>query len=126
MPIKTEAFLLNFSMYDDSTGALKTGLSPTAQLSKDGAAFAASANSVIEISGGHYKLQLTADEMHAEVIAVEITASGALAVSIEIVTGDAYPIDRAADAVWDVPISAHNEPGSFGKCLDMPVSKVGR
>jgi hypothetical protein len=54
----------------------ETGVTVTATISKDGGAFASCTNSVTEVSGGWYKLTLTAIEMTANSIAVKLTGTG--------------------------------------------------
>lgn len=54
----------------------KTGLTVTVNISKDGAAFAAAAGSVSEISNGWYSMAFTSADMNADNIAVHITATG--------------------------------------------------
>lgn len=86
---KNTAYLLVFPLYDSTTGLLKTGATVTASTSSiDGGAFGATSNSVTEISGGYYSLQLTAGEMNGQVIAVKVTATGALAMTAQITTDD--------------------------------------
>uniref|UniRef100_A0A6H1ZQE5 Uncharacterized protein n=1 Tax=viral metagenome TaxID=1070528 RepID=A0A6H1ZQE5_9ZZZZ len=75
---KNVARTIVFVMVDATDLAtLKTGLTVTAEISKDGGAFAASTNSVAEIGSGFYSLLLTAGEMNANVVAVKCTATGA-------------------------------------------------
>jgi len=63
-PTKGVIFTLVFMMVDSSDHVTpKTGLTVTATISKDGAAFAAATNSVSEISGGWYKVTWTATEI---------------------------------------------------------------
>lgn len=81
------AFLLVFEMYDSTTGLLKTGASVTAStISKDGGSLSASSNSVSEIGGGLYSLQLTGTEMTANAVDVKVTATGALSKTAHITT----------------------------------------
>jgi len=62
---------------DDDKTAL-TGASPTVTISKNGGAFAAATNAVSEISGGFYKVTLTATETNTTgPLAVVATATGA-------------------------------------------------
>jgi len=63
----------------DSTDHIspKTGLAITAQISKDGGAFAGCANAVAEISAGVYKISLTAAEANADIFTLKFTAAGA-------------------------------------------------
>jgi hypothetical protein len=77
-PRRGVAFTIAFLMIDstdDISG--KTGLTVTATISKDGAAFAAATNSVSEVSAGVYKLTLTAAEMSADMIMLKFTGTGA-------------------------------------------------
>lgn len=72
--------LSNFSfLMVDSTDHVtpKTGLTVTAQISKDGGAFAGCTNSVSEISNGVYKINLTQTEMNADIVTLKFTGSGA-------------------------------------------------
>ena len=64
----------------------KTGLTITAQISKDGGAFAACTNSAIEISNGLYKINLTQAEMNVDIITLKFTATGADQRTITIIT----------------------------------------
>lgn len=64
----------------------KTGLTVTAQISKDGGAFANSTNSVSEVANGIYKISLTQAEMNADVITLKFTATGADQRTITILT----------------------------------------
>lgn len=64
----------------------KTGLTVTAQRSIDGAAFAAAANSVVEISNGAYKINLAAADLNGDTIMLRFTATGADDRLITIVT----------------------------------------
>lgn len=86
---KNAAYLLVFPLFDSTTGLLKASASGlAATVSLDGGAFGAATNSVAEISGGYYSLQLTAAEMNAQVIAVKVTATGALSMTATITTDD--------------------------------------
>lgn len=63
----------------DSTDHItpKTGLTVTATISKDGAAFGASSNAAAEVSSGMYKINWIQGEMNADVITFKFTAAGA-------------------------------------------------
>jgi len=77
-PIWGEAFTLDTLLVlasDHVTAA--TGLSPTAQISKDGGAFSSASNSVSEIANGVYSLTLTATEMKSKRLTVLISAATA-------------------------------------------------
>ena len=64
----------------------KTGLTVTATRSLDGAAFAACANAVTEVSNGWYKINLDATDTNANVIAFKFTSAGADATNMLAVT----------------------------------------
>jgi hypothetical protein len=67
-----------FTMVDSTdhiTG--KTGLTVTATRSLDGAAFAACANSVTEISNGAYVIDLAAADLNANTVMLKFSATGA-------------------------------------------------
>lgn len=76
-----------FLMTDSTNHNPATGLTVTAELSKDGGAFAAATNAVTEVANGVYKINLTATEMDADVITLKATASGADQTTISILTG---------------------------------------
>lgn len=63
-----------------------TGLTVTCQLSKDGAAYVNSTNTVTEISSGSYKINFTQAEMNYDIIAVKFTAPTADQKIVVIVT----------------------------------------
>lgn len=69
---------------DDISG--KTGLTVTATRSLDGAAFAACANAVTEVSSGWYKIDLAAADLNANVVALRMTGSGANDTNLTIIT----------------------------------------
>lgn len=78
--VKKNTALANFSFLmvdstDNKTG--KTGLTVTATVSIDGAAFAASTNSATEIENGLYKIDLAAADLNGDVIVLRATATGA-------------------------------------------------
>ncbi|MGP8322386.1 MAG: hypothetical protein ACT6FG_00090 [Methanosarcinaceae archaeon] len=58
---------------DDKTAA--TGKTVSCTISKDGGAFASATNSVVEISAGMYKIDLTQAEMNADVVTLRFTAT---------------------------------------------------
>jgi len=86
--IKKNTALANFMfmMTDSTTNAPKTGLTVTATRSIDGAAFAAAANSVSEVSSGWYKINLAATDVNGTVIALRFSATGANDRDLTIVT----------------------------------------
>lgn len=62
------------------------GKTITAEISKDGEAFAACTNPVAEVSNGFYKIDLTQEEMNADLIALKFTEANCDQRSITIVT----------------------------------------
>ena len=78
--VKKNVELANFEflMLDSSNHvSAKTGLTITAEISKDGGAFAACSNSASEISDGVYKITIAQAEMNADIITLKFTAMGA-------------------------------------------------
>lgn len=76
-----------FFMVDETD--LKTpeaGLTVTATRSLDGAAFAACANAVSEISNGWYKIDLAAADLNGNTVALKFTATGASQRSLTLIT----------------------------------------
>lgn len=63
-----------------------TGRSVTAQRSLDGAAFAACSNGATEIGYGVYKINLTAADTNADMLALRFTAAGADPCNVTILT----------------------------------------
>lgn len=87
--VKKNVELANFMfMMIDSSDHVspKTGLTVTATRSIDGAAFAACANAVAEVSNGWYKITLAAADLNGTTIALKFTATGADQTNIGIVT----------------------------------------
>ena len=79
-PVKATETLWTFKMVDATDFATpETGLTVTAQISKDGAAFGAldGTPAVTEIGSGWYKVTVSADDMDADVILLKASASGA-------------------------------------------------
>lgn len=64
----------------------ETGLTITAQISKDGGAFAAATNAAAEIANGWYAITLTQAEMNADTVLLRFTATGAAARNVQILT----------------------------------------
>jgi len=75
-----------FIMTDSTTHAPKTGVTVTAQRSLDGAALSACTNSVVEISNGLYKLDLSAADLNANSVDLRFTGTSADDVNITIIT----------------------------------------
>jgi len=87
--IQKNVALSNFTFYmvkDDDHVTAATGKTITAQISKDGGAFASCSNSVSEIGSGHYKIDLTQTEMNADIISLKFTADRCDQRAITIVT----------------------------------------
>ena len=79
-----------FYMVDASDGATpETGLTVTAEVSKDGGlSFSAAAGSVTEAGNGAYWFAATAADMNADVVLFKFTATGARAALVSISTLD--------------------------------------
>jgi hypothetical protein len=75
-----------FQMTDSTNHNPATGLTVTAQRSLDGAAFAACANSVVELSNGIYTIDLAAGDLNGDTVFFKFTATGADQLGIAIVT----------------------------------------
>ena len=87
LPKNTALSKFSFTMYDSADHVTpKTGLTVTAEISKDGGAFAAVTDTVTAIANGVYEVDLTAGEMNADVVVLKFTASGADQQTITIVT----------------------------------------
>ncbi len=86
--IKKNVALSNFMflMTDSTNHQPATGLTVSVQLSKDGAAFAGSTNSVTEVGNGWYKINFTQAEMNADFVALRMTATGADTLNISFPT----------------------------------------
>lgn len=81
--------LSNFAFFMVDATDLKTpetGLTVTAQISKDGGAFAGVSDTVEEIGNGFYKVDFAQGEMNATVIALRFTATGAAQTTMTILT----------------------------------------
>jgi len=81
----------------NTSGSPVTGLSPTAQVSKDGGAFGPATNGVASIGLGYYSLVLTVAEMTADVVVVQAASAGATFDGLELHTEADYTSARAAD-----------------------------
>ncbi len=76
--VEKNAQLANFMfLMIDTDGDPVESLTVTCQLSKDGASFVASSNSVSEVGSGIYKITFTAAEMNYDVITAKFSATGA-------------------------------------------------
>lgn len=64
-----------FRMSDSTTHLPKTGVTVTAQRSIDGAAFAACANAVAEVSNGWYKISFAASDLNGDTVALKFTGA---------------------------------------------------
>lgn len=85
--VKKNTALANFSFaMFDAAGDPKAGETVTATRSLDGAAFAACANSVIEIASGGYKITLAATDLNGDVVLLKFTSAGAKTQLITITT----------------------------------------
>lgn len=87
VPTKGSAFTFNFKMVDATDFATpETGLTVTATVSKDGAAFGAAGGTVTEIASGIYKFAASAADMNANYITFKFTATGAAATFVSMIT----------------------------------------
>jgi hypothetical protein len=83
---KNTAFTnFTFPMFD-ADGALATGLTVTGERRIDGGAFAALANSISEVSGGFYSVDLATTDLNGDMITLLMTATGAQPAAIGIKT----------------------------------------
>lgn len=81
------AQLLEFGIFDSTTGDAKTGATLTTTISKDGGAAVATTNSAAEVGAtARYTLQLTSTEMDADVVCIKITGTGVLTTFITVYT----------------------------------------
>jgi len=78
---------LMFTMVLSSDGKTPaTGKTITAQISKDGGAFANCTNAVSEVGQGWYKINLSQAEMNADIVALKFTGTACLQRNMEIAT----------------------------------------
>ena len=85
---KNVEFKLPFAMVLSSDRVTPaTGKTVTVTLSKDSAAFVASANSPVEVSGGFYYIILTAAEMNYKTISLIFAATGCVQRNTILITG---------------------------------------
>lgn len=75
-----------FIMFSETSGDPLPGLEVTATRSIDGGAFAACANSVVEIGSGWYKIDLAATDLDGTAIALNFFASTAERTAATIIT----------------------------------------
>jgi len=88
-PIPKNVALSNlmFTMVLSSDGKTPaTGKTITAQISKNGGAFANCTNAVSEVGEGWYKINLTQAEMNADIVALKFTETDCLQRNMEIPT----------------------------------------
>lgn len=86
--IKRNVALPNFMfvMTSATTHVPTSGLTVSGEISIDGGAFAAFSNSVVEVSDGWYKINITQAETNGAIIAIRFTATGADELPISFVT----------------------------------------
>lgn len=99
VPIKGEACRVTFPIWDNDGDPVADAAGLDSEVSKDGAAFADCVNEAVQIasSSGIYYLDLTAEEMAADTVAIVVKTSTADAKSTVIVL---YPADSA-----DIPVT---------------------
>lgn len=93
----------------------ETGLTPTVQVSKNGAAFAAGAGTVAEVASGVYTYELTAaevDTLGALIVRVTDAAMRTVVQEHQVIAADLYTTVPAA--VWDVAAASHATANTFG------------
>ena len=73
---KDTAYTFTFPMFDSTNHQLVTGKTVSVSYTIDGGALSATSNSVVEISGGFYKISLLAAETNGTQISLKMTASG--------------------------------------------------
>jgi hypothetical protein len=85
---KNTAFsAFTFKMVDATDGySAETGVSVTAQRNLDGSSFAACANSVTEIGGGWYKIDLAASDLNGDMVVLSFTGTGCRETAFQIIT----------------------------------------
>jgi hypothetical protein len=121
-PVKGQAYRITFPIRD-ADGDLVTGAAGLdSEVSKDGGAFVDCTNEATEIASGSgvYYLDLTADEVSADTVAIMVKTSTSGAKTATIIL---YPSE--AGSVWDEASDQHKADGSFGKLIDKPVSQAG-
>lgn len=74
-----------FPMTSASTGALMTGLTVTAQRTLGSGGFSPCANSVTEIGGGFYTINLASTDLNAATVGLLFTASGANSLPVPLI-----------------------------------------
>ena len=85
--IKKGVAVSKFSFYmEDTSGNPATGKTVTVQVTKDGGAFATVSDTVTEISGGWYEVDLSASETNADVFGFKATAPGCKQRNITFIT----------------------------------------
>ena len=73
----------------DSDGEPSTGLTVAGTISKDGGVFASiTPGTVVEISNGMYKIDLSATEMSADILTVRFTSTGASDRLVTLITNE--------------------------------------
>lgn len=129
-PVIGEAYRLYGTIISSATGNPITGglTGVAATISKDGASFASTTNSPVEIgTTGKYYLELTAAEMNATSVWVSVAASNTNAVYDQaciITVPSSTEVPTAAEvatAVWDTALysTPNATPGTMGKALSL-------
>lgn len=77
-----------FPMYDAATKNPKIGLTVSAQRAIDGNTFSQCTNSVVELSNGIYKINLSPEDMNGDKIMFRFSSAGADDQLVEIITQD--------------------------------------
>lgn len=105
-PTKNSAFRLHFILFDSTTpveSAVITGQSSwtTKAISKDSGAFTSLTNSPVEIGNGWYYVDLTSDEMNADIVLVVIRVAGKPYSTFSIRTTSSGGAGLTAQQVWE-------------------------
>jgi hypothetical protein len=91
-PIKNQAFRVSFPIFKNDGTVITGATALDSEVSKDAGTFADCTNEATEIAtaSGHYYLDLTASEMNADTVVVQVktTSTGAVVTSFTF-----YPID---------------------------------
>jgi len=113
---KAVARVVMLPIYDAAdTTVLKTGLTLTCVLSKDGGGFVATTNAAVEVgTSGVYALTLTATEMDADLVSFKATAAGACDQVATLVTDDLAYIRAKTDTI-----------GALAVTISSPVAESG-
>ncbi len=87
VPTTNSAFTFQFTMHDSTDGwSLEPGITVTAEVSKDGAAFAAASGTVTEVEEGVYEFAAAAGDMNCAYGSFKFTGTGCRPTVVNFVT----------------------------------------